>query len=84
MKRNFLIGLLSLGVVGGFGSAGARWASHQHGRRAAFEAHVARVCVDAARTVERPRPDPGEPGRRPPPHRRHRRGHGGHGPHHDR
>ena len=49
MKRRLLIVLLTLGTIGGFGSgiASMRW--HAHARRAAFERHVAAVCVDAKR-----------------------------------
>lgn len=58
MRRGLLIALLSLGVIAGFGSAFARWqygygwgwGHHGHGYgRAAFDRHVAQVCVDAAR-----------------------------------
>jgi len=52
MKRRLLIVLLTLGTIGGFGSgiASMRW--HGHARRAAFERHVAKVCVDAARRAK--------------------------------
>jgi hypothetical protein len=52
MKRRLLIVLLTLGTIGGFGSgiASVRW--HGHARRAAFERHVAKVCVDAARRAK--------------------------------
>ena len=49
MKRRFLIVLLTLGTIGGFGSGIASMRCHAHSRRAAFERHVAKVCVDAAR-----------------------------------
>tara|TARA_B100001750_G_scaffold228966_1_gene223908 strand:+ start:2145 stop:2504 length:360 start_codon:yes stop_codon:yes gene_type:complete len=71
MKRRLLIALFSLGVIGGFGSAGAQWARHHHHRQAAFEAHVARVCLQAAQAERRP--DEGRRGGecdRPPPDRR--------------
>lgn len=49
MRRKALIVLLALGTVGGYASgfASMRWCHQQ--RRAAFEQHVAQVCVDAAR-----------------------------------
>jgi hypothetical protein len=49
MKRRFLIVLLTLGTIGGFGSGIASMRCHGESRRAAFERHVAKVCVDAAR-----------------------------------
>ena len=52
MKRKILIALLTLGTIGGFASgiSSMRWRHHH--RRAAFEQHVARVCVDAARGAD--------------------------------
>ncbi len=50
MKRRLLIALLALGTVGGYGSAFAGMSCHAHARRAAMERHVARLCVDAARS----------------------------------
>lgn len=52
MKRKILIALLTLGTIGGFASgiSSLRW--RHHNRRAAFEQHVARVCVDAARASD--------------------------------
>lgn len=49
MRRKALIVLLALGTVGGYASgfASMKWCHNQ--RRAAFEQHVAQVCVDAAR-----------------------------------
>jgi hypothetical protein len=60
MRRYLLIALLSLGVVGGYGSGIARMAGYggcgegscETGRDR-FEKHVARLCVDAARAAER-------------------------------
>ena len=49
IKRKLLIGLLAVGTVAGFGLEIARFRCHDGGRRAAFERHVADVCVDAAR-----------------------------------
>ncbi|MBI5517638.1 MAG: hypothetical protein HY909_27960 [Deltaproteobacteria bacterium] len=51
MRRRILIVLLSLGVVGGFGSGIAHLAhcrGHHRARREAFERHVAQVCTQAA------------------------------------
>ena len=50
MKRRLLITLLALGTLGGYGSAFAGMSCHAHARRAAMERHVARLCVDAARS----------------------------------
>ena len=52
MKRRILIVLLTLGTIGGFGSGIASMRCHAHARRAAFERHVAKVCVDAARRAK--------------------------------
>jgi hypothetical protein len=52
MKRTILIVLLTLGTIGGFASGAASMRWRHHHRRAAFEQHVARVCVDAARTAD--------------------------------
>jgi len=49
MIRRLAIALLALGTVGGYGSALCSWSHHRRARRAAFERHVAQVCVDAAR-----------------------------------
>lgn len=48
MRRNVKILVLGLGVVLGYGSGFAGLCAHRH-RREAFERHVARVCVEAAR-----------------------------------
>ena len=52
MKRRLLIVLLTLGTIGGFGSGIASMRCHGQARRAAFERHVAKVCVDAARRAK--------------------------------
>jgi hypothetical protein len=49
MKRRILIAVLALGTVGGFGMGFASMRCNARHRRAAFEQHVAKVCVDAAR-----------------------------------
>jgi hypothetical protein len=51
MKRKLLIALFTFGTVAGFGTGIASLACGHHraeARRAAFERHVADVCVDAA------------------------------------
>jgi len=57
MKRRALIFALGLGTFLGFGSGFAAMGAHaaqvQQARRAAFERHVADVCVDAARGADR-------------------------------
>ncbi len=76
MKRKLLIALLAFGTVGGFGSGIASMACfHHHAaeRRAAFERHVADVCVEAAHRAQ----DGQAPVDRPPPPQ----GHGMHHPH---
>ena len=49
MRRRLLIALLALGTVGGYGMGFASMRCRAHSRRAAFEQHVAKLCVDAAR-----------------------------------
>jgi hypothetical protein len=49
MKRRILMVLFALGAIGGFGSGFCRAHHRMAARHAAFEAHVAQVCVDAAR-----------------------------------
>lgn len=48
MRRPFLMLLLALGTVAGFGSGFASMHCHA-GHRQTFEQHVADVCTDAAR-----------------------------------
>lgn len=50
MKRRLLIALLALGTVGGYGFGFASMRCHAKHRRDALERHVAKVCVDAARS----------------------------------
>lgn len=54
MKRKIAIVLLTLGTIGGFASGFASLHCHGSQRRQAFEHHVAKVCVDAARGAEAP------------------------------
>ena len=49
MKRRLLIVLLSFGAIAGFGSAFFHAGQCHQSRRDAFERHIAKVCVDAAR-----------------------------------
>lgn len=68
MKRKLLIALFAFGTIGGFGSGIASLAHcHHHAaeRRAAFERHVADVCVRAAERARH-----GEPAERMPPRAR--------------
>ena len=57
MKRKLLIVLLGFGAIAGY--AGGCVSMHHHGfqRRAAFEQHVADVCVAAAHRVHDTRKD---------------------------
>lgn len=52
MKRKLVIALLALGTIGGFASGLRSMRCHAQWRRSAFEAHVAQVCVDAARNAK--------------------------------
>jgi hypothetical protein len=54
MRRPFLLLLLGLGALMGFGSGVHQLRWHQWARRAAFERHVAEICVDAARSGQVP------------------------------
>ena len=62
MRRKLLIGLLALGTFGGYAMGFASMRHNARWRRAAFERHVAELCVDAARD--------GAAGDRRPPGRR--------------
>jgi len=46
--RKLLIGALVLGTIGGFASGFCSMRHHHMSRRAAFERHVADVCLEAA------------------------------------
>jgi hypothetical protein len=60
MRRSFLIVLLGLGALLGFGSGVHHLRWHHWARRAAFERHVAEICVDAARSGRVPAPETGD------------------------
>ncbi len=49
MKRRILMAILAAGAIGGFASEFHGACHRHHDRRAAFERHVADVCVQAAR-----------------------------------
>ena len=49
MRRKILIAVLALGTVGGYASGFAHMRCEGRSRRAALEAHVAKVCIDAAK-----------------------------------
>jgi hypothetical protein len=49
MRHKVKIALLALGVVLGYGSGIASFSRCSAARRGAWERHVAKVCVDAAK-----------------------------------
>ncbi|MFO0659162.1 MAG: hypothetical protein U0165_04940 [Polyangiaceae bacterium] len=51
--RKLLIAFFAIGTVAGFGSEIAGWHHCANHRRAAFEQHVADLCVNAARNPDR-------------------------------
>jgi hypothetical protein len=48
MRRRILMALLAMGAVGGYAAGFAHVHECHRARAAAFEHHVAEVCVDAA------------------------------------
>ena len=50
--RKLLIALLAVGAVSGFAHGFAHLGACHHGRRAAFEDHVADVCLRAAQRLD--------------------------------
>jgi hypothetical protein len=52
MKRRIAIVLLTLGTIGGYAAGFASLSCHHRARRQAWEHHVAKVCVDAAKGAE--------------------------------
>jgi hypothetical protein len=54
MKRRILIAVFALGTLAGYGSSAVHAIREHRERRAAFEHHVAKVCVDAARESTTP------------------------------
>jgi len=53
MKRRILMVLLGLGAVGGYASGFAHMHRCSRAREAAFERHVADVCIAAAKSPAR-------------------------------
>ncbi|MGO8969329.1 MAG: hypothetical protein ACLQDQ_07130 [Myxococcaceae bacterium] len=62
MRRLPLAFLLGVGALAGFASGMHELRWHRFAQRAAFERHVAEICVDAARSGQVP---PGPAGRGP-------------------
>jgi hypothetical protein len=56
MKRRILMALLALGAVGGYASGFAHMHRCSHNREAAFERHVADVCLASAKGTPPPAP----------------------------
>lgn len=54
MRRGILIALLSLGTIGGFASGFCSLHRAHAAHREAFERHVAKLCVDAAKSPTPP------------------------------
>ena len=57
MRRRFLIAVLALGTIGGYGLGFATMRCHGQARRDAWEHHVAKVCIDAANDKHEDRGD---------------------------
>ncbi len=49
MRRKFLIAVLAFGTISGYAAGFASMRRCNSNRQSAFEQHVAKVCVDAAR-----------------------------------
>jgi hypothetical protein len=58
MRRRIAIVLLALGTVGGYASGFASLRHCRSAHRAAWEHHVAKVCVDAAEGKAAARAEP--------------------------
>jgi hypothetical protein len=58
MKRKIVMVLLAFGAAGGYGAGFAHLHRCRHDRQAAFERHVADVCVGAAKGISPPAPSP--------------------------
>jgi hypothetical protein len=54
MKRRIAMVLLAMGAVGGYASGFAHMHRCGHDRQAAFERHVADVCIGAAKGISPP------------------------------
>lgn len=74
MKRKALIALLALGTAGGYAAGFASMSCRAKHRRAAFEDHVADVCLRAVQRAESGEAQAEEPAERPQ-RRRAGRGH---------
>jgi len=55
MRRPILAIVLALGAIAGFGTGVASVIHHHREHRAAFEQHIADVCVEAAQRAEHSR-----------------------------
>jgi hypothetical protein len=61
-KKKIVVALLALGTIGGYAAGFASLRCRGQHRRAAFERHVAQLCVDAARASAREQSvKPGQP-----------------------
>jgi hypothetical protein len=49
MRRRILMLLLAMGTIGGYAAGVAHMSACHRGREAAFERHVADICVNAAK-----------------------------------
>ena len=52
MRRRILIVLFATGAISGYACGFACMAWRAHDRHDAFERHIARICVDAARNPD--------------------------------
>lgn len=58
MRHTFLTVLLTVGLLGGLAAGFTGCCHHRHHDRAAFEAHIADVCVQAADRADRAKAKP--------------------------
>lgn len=66
MRRTIVMVLLAAGALLGFASGATGMRSRARARHEAFERHVARLCVDAAREAAREAEGGSPPGPPPP------------------
>jgi hypothetical protein len=64
MRRKLAIALLALGTIGGYASGFAALRCNAASRRAAFQQHVAALCVNAAREADAASAERAAPARR--------------------